>query len=65
MHQHDPLPIKGYRPPLTPIQLAKCLGLSRSTVLQLLQSKQVRSVRVGRKYLIPVEALEEFLNGPR
>jgi excisionase family DNA binding protein len=52
-----------YRRPLTPMQVADRLGLCRNTVGQLLRSKRLRSVRVGRKYLIPHEAVEEFLRG--
>lgn len=52
-----------YRRPLTPTQVAERLGLSRNTVGQLLRSKRLRSVRVGRKYLIPYEAIDEFLSG--
>lgn len=52
-----------YVRPLTPVEVAERLGLSRNTVGQLLRSKRLRSVRVGRKYLIPHEAIEEFLNG--
>lgn len=40
---------------------AHALGIGRTKMLQLLAKKEVRSLRVGRRVLIPREALEEFL----
>lgn len=39
------------------------LRLSKNSVNMLLRTGQLRSVRAGRKYLIPVEAIDEFLKG--
>lgn len=38
------------------------LRLSRNSVHKLLQSGELRSVRFGRKWLIPAEALHAFLS---
>lgn len=50
---------------LTAKEAEQALRLSKNTVNALLQSGRLRSVRVGRKYLIPEEAIEEFLRGER
>lgn len=39
----------------------KILPLSRATVYALIASGKLRSIRVGRKILVPVDAIEEFL----
>jgi excisionase family DNA binding protein len=39
------------------------LGIGRSTVFGLLSSKQLRSVKVGRRRLIPEQALIDFIDG--
>lgn len=49
----------------TPKDLERLLCLSKNSVNTLLRSGQLRSVRYGRKWLIPRSALEEFLNGAR
>lgn len=48
-----------------PDELPPMLGLSRSAVYNLLRAGTLRSVRVGRRYVIPVEAVTEFLAGPQ
>lgn len=45
--------------------LPPMLGLSRATVYKLLSEGTIRSVRVGKRYVIPVEAVAEFLAGPQ
>ncbi len=47
-----------------PEDLMPLLSLSRNTVYELLRSGQIRSVKVGKCYLIPKAAVSEFLNGP-
>ena len=47
----------------TPEELLSLLGLSRPTVYRLLKSGELRSIKVGRKILIPLAAIDEFLNG--
>lgn len=46
-----------------PEEAAPMLGVGRCGVYALIRSGQLRSVRVGRKILIPLSAIEEFLNG--
>jgi len=45
-----------------PAELMGLLGLGRNTVYALLRSGQLRSVKVGSRYLVTQEALHEFLN---
>jgi excisionase family DNA binding protein len=39
------------------------LKLSKVAVGNLLRSGRLRSVKYGRKYLVPATAIEDFLNG--
>jgi len=46
-------------------ETARLLGISRSTAKTLVRQEQIKSVRVGRRVLIPVTSLHEFIgNGP-
>ena len=47
-----------------PEALIRLLNVGRNTVYELLRSGQIRSVKVGKCYLIPKAAVSEFLNGP-
>ncbi|WP_291432034.1 helix-turn-helix domain-containing protein [Deinococcus sp.] len=47
----------------TPKELEPLLQLSKNTINALLRSGRLRSIRVGRRYLIPREALQQFLAG--
>ncbi|MDV6376631.1 helix-turn-helix domain-containing protein [Deinococcus arenicola] len=47
----------------SPRELEPLLKLSKNTINALLRSGRLRSVRVGRHYLIPKEALMAFLSG--
>jgi excisionase family DNA binding protein len=40
---------------------ARALGLGRNLMYELVLSGRVRSLKIGRRRLIPVSALEEFL----
>jgi excisionase family DNA binding protein len=42
-------------------QVATALNVGRSTAFELTQSGQLRSVRIGKRRLVPVDALDEFL----
>lgn len=42
-------------------ELAKYLSVCRNTAYALVRSGQIRSIRVGRCYLIPREALSDFI----
>ena len=44
-----------------PAELMRVLGLGRNTVYALLRSGRIRSVKIGRRYLVTQEALHEFL----
>jgi len=46
---------------LSPEQAAVALGIGRTTVYDLIARGQLRSLRVGRRRIIPVVALEAFL----
>jgi excisionase family DNA binding protein len=48
---------------LSVIETARELGISRSLVYELLASGALRSARIGRRRLIPREAVEEFIAG--
>lgn len=47
----------------SPKELEPLLKLSKNTINGLLRSKRLRSVRVGRRYLIPRASLLAFLDG--
>lgn len=46
-----------------PEEAAPMLGVGRNGVYELIRSGQLRCIKVGRKILIPLSAIEEFLNG--
>jgi excisionase family DNA binding protein len=54
------------RPVMPPLsfsvdEAARLLGLGRSNLFKLLESGEIRSVKVGTRRLVPHKALEEFL----
>lgn len=48
---------------LTPRDLLHYLPIGRDAIYSALQSQAIRNIRVGQKFLIPREALREFLGG--
>lgn len=46
-----------------PEEAAPMLGVGRNGVYALIRSGQLRSIKVGRKLLIPLSAIDEFLSG--
>lgn len=46
-----------------PKEASALLGIGERSVYALIRSGQLRSIRVGRKILIPLSAIEEFLAG--
>ena len=42
-------------------QLAAVLGVGLNNAYQLVRSESIRSVRIGRQYKIPKDALEAYL----
>lgn len=43
-------------------EVASVLGVSRSTVIRLINDGEIRTKRAGTRILIPVSAVEDFLN---
>jgi excisionase family DNA binding protein len=57
------------RPAAVPLSVsveeaARLFGLGRSNLFKLIESGELRSVKVGSRRLVPRLALEEFLAGP-
>ena len=48
---------------LTPKDLLDYLPIGRDAIYSALESQAIRNVRIGQKFLIPREALREFLGG--
>ncbi len=44
-------------------EAGKRIGVSKSTAWRLVQSGLLRSVRVGKRVIVPVSATNEFLSG--
>ena len=42
-------------------QTCRLLGIGRSSLYQMMASGQVRSVKIGRRRLVPREAVDEFV----
>jgi excisionase family DNA binding protein len=50
------------RQTLTPADIAKLWGLSKNSVYEALRRGEIPSVRVGRKFIIPADALNKLLS---
>jgi excisionase family DNA binding protein len=48
----------------SPEEAAKVVGLSRGGIYNLMASGKLRSVKIGRRRIIPASALAELLEGP-
>ena len=46
-----------------PEEVGKILGVGRNQVYELIRSRELRSISVGRKLLVPLTAIDEFLAG--
>jgi len=46
---------------LTPVEAATALGLSRTRIYELMASRELSSVKIGRSRRISVTALHEFI----
>lgn len=44
-------------------QIAMMLGIGKSSVYALLRTHQLRHVRVGAKYIVPKQAVIDFVDG--
>jgi len=42
-------------------EAAQALGIGRTLAIKLVQQGQLRSIKLGRRRLVPAEALEELL----
>lgn len=42
-------------------EAAEALRISRSVIYELIRSGQLRTVKVGRRRLVPVQALEDYV----
>lgn len=57
----DPTLERGVPLVLRVEELVGLLSISRSTAYALVRSGQIRSIRIGRSYRIPREAVKEYL----
>jgi excisionase family DNA binding protein len=46
---------------LTPAEAAKALGISRTSLYQLLMRKEIPSIRVGGSRRVPIAALQRYI----
>jgi len=54
--------IDKYPPVLCVRQVAEILLISHNTAYELVRSRQIHSVKVGRNYRIPLEAVIDYLS---
>ena len=54
--------LNNYPPVLCVKQVAVILAVSQNTAYALVRSKQIHSIRVGRSYRIPLDAVIKYLN---
>lgn len=50
---------------LSAVEAASVLGLSRTMVYRLISDGRLRSVRVGGRVLVPLDAVHDFLRLPQ
>ena len=55
--------LKNYPDVLTPKDLMEFLGVCESTVYDLLKRGVIKSIKIGKKYLIPKLSVENFMTG--
>jgi len=51
-----------HRKSMRPAEAAEVLGISRDTIYTLLRARRLRSIKVGAARLIPISAIDDFLN---
>jgi excisionase family DNA binding protein len=49
----------------TPHELRAQLGLGRDKIYTLIRSGELRSIRVDRRWLVPADAVTDFLKGKK
>ncbi len=59
--KHNPDPFVGHEVLLTVEEAARRLRIGRTMAFSLLSTGELQSVRIGRRRLIPVEALRDFV----
>ncbi|PHX93247.1 MAG: hypothetical protein CK542_04530 [Acidimicrobium sp.] len=47
---------------MSPRDAARAIGISRSTLYRLIQRGGLRTVKIGRRTLVPTSALAELIN---
>lgn len=52
---------ENFKDVLTAEDVCKALQMGRNTVYKLLQSKEIKSIKIGRKYFIPKEFLIDYI----
>lgn len=52
---------KDYPDIITMVDLASMLHVGRSTAYKLLQDNSIKSIRVGKKYIIPKSSVIDFV----
>ncbi len=65
---HDPMCLPPGQATYKPEEASSLLGVGRGGVYGLIRSGRLRSIRIGRKIIIPASALQEFLDqteGPK
>lgn len=55
----QPVPAKAYDKQ----QAAATLSISRATIDRLISTGELRAKKIGSRVVIPVEAIDEYLNG--
>ena len=48
---------------LRPEEVARALGVGRTTVFELIRAGELRSVKIGKSRRIPTEAVREYVAG--
>lgn len=59
----SPTPADLERTYLRPMDVVRRTGLSKSTVMAAIWSKELEAYRLGRAWLIPVEAIDRWIRG--
>ena len=63
MYRRFPISTENLPMTLSVRDLTEVLGVSRNTAYEQVRSGKIRSIRVGRQFRIPKEAVLDFLEG--
>jgi excisionase family DNA binding protein len=62
IREPDHIPtITHAKPTMSMTDAARYLGVGRSSLYELVRTRQIRSIRVGRRILIPTHALDAYI----